>query len=312
MGSVTVLRAGPLLTVQDLGRPQQRRAGISPGGALDLLAARVANLVVGNVEGAAVFEITLGPSRFAFTDETVVALCGADLGVASGKPIRVLPNEPLALAAPERGCRAWLAISGGLDIPEVLGSRSTDLRGKFGGWEGRALRDGDEIPLNDNYLNPGSGWCAPNEWARPASPHPVLRVVRGAEWEAFTADARAAFFEQSFTVSAQADRMGARLVGEKLARIREVELTSEAVAPGTIQVANDQQPILLLGDCQTLGGYPKIAHVITVDLPVAAQLRPTDTVRFQLVTLEKAQTLFVAREKDLARFRIGLQLRREA
>jgi antagonist of KipI len=314
MGKVTILRAGPLLTVQDLGRPGHRSAGLSPGGALDPHAARVANLVVGNPEDAALLEITLGPTRFRFSDERVVACCGAALGIPLGKPVRVLPNEPLELTAPNRGCRAWLAISGGVDVPKVLGSCSTDLRGKFGGWEGRPLRDGDELPLGPatkdrNFTGPRADWGAPNEWAQTASPHPLLRVVAGAEWDTFTADAQRLFQKSAFTVSAQVDRMGARLEGPKLMRENEVELISEAVTPGTIQVANDHQPILLLGDCQTIGGYPKIAHVITVDLPLAAQLRPNDSARFQLVTLTGARDLFIARERDLARFRVGLQLR---
>jgi antagonist of KipI len=135
-------------------------------------------------------------------------------------------------------------------------------------------------------------------------------VVPGADWDEFSSVAQSDFCHRRFTVSAQADRMGARLEGAKLPRKDETELLSEAVAPGTIQVAHDQLPILLLGDCQTIGGYPKIAHVITVDLPGAAQLRPNDSVRFQLVPLAEAHELFAAREKDLARFRIGLQLRR--
>ncbi|MEO6872389.1 MAG: biotin-dependent carboxyltransferase family protein [Chthoniobacterales bacterium] len=313
MGKVTILRAGPLLTVQDLGRPQHRSAGISPGGALDAHAARVANLLVGNQEEAALFEITFGPTRFRFRDERVVACCGAEVGIPLGKPLRVLPNEPLELSAPQRGCRSWLAIFGGLDVPKVLGSGSTDLRANFGGWEGRVLRDGDEQPLgratdNLRFTGAQASWSAPNEWAQTPARHPILRVVVGAEWNDFTAEAQRRFQGKIFIVSAQADRMGARLEGPELARQNEIELISEAVAPGTIQVANDRQPILLLGDCQTIGGYPKIAHVITVDLPIAAQLRPDDSGRFQLVTLAEAHELFAAREKDLARFRVGLQL----
>ena len=149
------------------------------------------------------------------------------------------------------------------------------------------------------------------EWTQTAGRAPVLRIVRGSEWDEFVPEAQTAFLKQLFTVSAKADRMGARLEGAELRRTNNWELASEAVAPGTVQVANDRQPIVLLGDCQTIGGYPKIAHVITVDLPVAAQLRPNDTVRFQEVTLAEASALFVEREKDLCRFRIGLSLRTE-
>lgn len=314
MGKIIVPRAGLLTTVQDLGRPRHRDEGISPGGALDLQAARIANLLVGNPEESALLEITFGPCRLRFSDERVIACCGADSGISLGKPWRVQPNEELELRASGAGCRCWLAIAGGIDVPQILGSRATDLRGHFGGFDGRALRDGDEIPLGaptgiPRFSGRAASWFAPNEWAETASLHPVLRVVPGSEWETFTAAAQSAFLQNRFIVSRETDRMGARLQGAKLARIQEKELLSEAVAPGTIQVTNNRQPILLLGGCQTIGGYPKIAHVITVDLPRAAQLRPNDEVRFAMITHERARALFAAREGELARFRLGLQLR---
>ena len=320
MGKITVLRAGPLTTVQDLGRTNQRAAGVAIGGALDLHAARVANLLVGNAETAALLEIGLGKMRICFDDERILAWCGsefrlriADAELPPGRAAFVHPGEELEIDPPQHGCRAWIALSGGIDLPLVLGSRATDLRAGFGGFEGRALRDGDELPLgiapNPSTTSRVASWGAPAEWARTASRHPILRVVRGSEWPDFTAAAQSAFFQESFTVSTKTDRMGARLEGAELRRMKNVEMLSEAVAPGTIQVANDGQPIVLLGDCQTIGGYPKIAHVITVDLPVAVQLRPNDTVRFHEITLTQAHDLFIARENNLERFRLGLRLR---
>ena len=320
MGKITILRAGPLTTVQDLGRANQRKAGVSIGGALDLHAARVANLLVGNPETDALLEITLGKMRILFHDERAIAWCGAEYSVrvvgeelAPGRAAFLQPNEELEIEPLNHGCRAWIAISGGIDLPLVLDSRATDLRAGFGGLDGRALRDGDELPLGATANRSGNftrvaSWGAPTEWARTASSHPVLRVVRGSEWPDFTSAAQSAFLGESFTVSTKADRMAARLEGAELRRTSPVEMLSEAVAPGTIQVANDGQPIVLLGDCQTIGGYPKIAHVITVDLPIAAQLRPNDTVRFRETTLTKAHALFVRRENDLERFRLGLRL----
>ncbi len=314
MGKIIVRRAGPLTTVQDLGRPRHRFAGIAPGGALDPHALRVANLLVGNPEEAALLEITLGPAEFSCTDERVVALCGAEVHDSLGQPIRLAPNESLPLRAPRRGCRAWLAIAGGLAVPPILGSFATDLRGGFGGWKGRALRDGDELPLGPapsplKFRGPSAPWRAPAEWARTGARHAVLRVIPGAEWDDFAPATQTIFLHESYAVAAAADRMGARLAGATLPRLTNSELLSEAVAPGTIQVAHDGQPIVLLGDCQTMGGYPKIAHVITVDLPLAAQLRPNDIVRFQPVNATEAQELFAAREADLALFRVGLALR---
>jgi len=321
MGKVEILRAGPLASVQDLGRAE-RREGIPSGGALDLFAARVANLLVGNPEETALLEITLGGLRLRFGDHRAVAWCGgvfpariAEMEFSAGRPTFVRRGEEVEFDPPTRGCRAWLAIAGGVDVPVVLGSRSTDLRSGFGGCEGRALRDGDCLSLGKTSIAKTESprpapWSAPLQWTQTAERVPILRFLRGSEWDEFVPEAQIALLRQPFTVSAQSNRMGARLEGPKLKRTNDWELSSEAVVPGTVQVAHDGQPILLLGDCQTIGGYPKIAHVITVDLAKAAQLRPNDTVRFEEVTLAEAGTLFTERENDLRRFRVGLALRR--
>ena len=321
MGKIGVVRAGPLTSVQDLGRPGYRALGVSHGGALDLRAAQIANLLVGNPTEAGLLEITLGAVQLRFADARRVAWCGGEFtvqiagtNVPAGRPAFVRPGELLKVGASPYGCRAWLAIGGGVEVPAVLGSRSTDLRSGFGGYRGRALQDGDELSLGKaTTLAPETGqvapWGAPQGWALTAMRIPILRIVRGAEWAKFEQKAWKAFLETAFRVSAQADRMGVRLEGAELARKNKREMLSEAVAPGTVQVANDEQPILLLGDCQTIGGYPRIAHVITVDLGAAAQLQPNDAVRFEEVTPAEASTLFLERENDLQLFRVGLALR---
>jgi len=320
MGNVTVLRTPSPTTVQDVGRVDQRRQGVSAGGALDLFAARVANLLVGNTEDAALLEISLGGLRLRFDDGRTVGWCGGSFPARiveaefpAGRPATVRRGEELEFDPSERGARAWLAIEGGLDVPLVLGSRSTELRSGFGGFEGLALRDRDSLPLGKIEQRQKetrlANWSAPVEWAQTAVQTPVLRIVEGSEWDEFLPESQTTFLKQPFTVTAKADRMGARLEGAELRRTNQWELASEAVAPGAIQVAHDGRPILLLGDCQTIGGYPKIAHVITVDLPRAAQLRPNDTVHFQKVTVAEASTLFAERERDLHRFRVGLSLR---
>lgn len=321
MGKVTVLRAGPLTTVQDLGRRGQRALGVSAGGALDLEAARLANLLVGNSIASALLEVALGGVRLRFDEARRVAWAGgnfdlqiAETRIPAGRSAIVRPGEELRIGGAKSGCRLWLAISGGIEVPAILGSRATDLRAHFGGFAGRALQDGDELSLGE-ATPPAeeaariASWGAIPEWSLTATPTPILRVVRGAEWEMFGRQARHSFLETAFTVGAQADRMGVRLEGAVLARKKKRELLSEAVAPGTVQVANDGQPILLLGDCQTIGGYPKIAHVITVDLAPAAQLQPNDTVRFEEVSPEIAAALFQERENDLQLFQVGLSLR---
>lgn len=328
---VIVTRAGFLSSVQDLGRTGFREFGVSTSGALDPFALRVANLLVGNDEGAAGLEITLGGLQLRLNDERIVAWCGGEFEVQIGS--RSLPaghvarsqaGDELKFRPPQIGCRGWLAISGGVDVPIVLGSRSTDLRANFGGFDGRALRDGDVIPLGPR---PGSSafakatadrpmpatrissWTAPHDWVSPAPPNPILRFVRGMDWTRFNASSLQRLTSEPFTVSPDSDRMGVRLTGLELPRATNVDLISEAVAPGTVQVPPSGQPILLLGDCQTIGGYPKIAHVITVDLGIAAQLRAGDRVRFSEVSLGDAHRLLLERERALERFRIGLSLR---
>jgi antagonist of KipI len=331
--SAKILRAGFLTTVQDLGRVGFREFGVSLGGALDSHALRVANLLVGNDESDAGLEITLGGLRIRFDDERTVAWCGGEFDVRvgstslpAGHATFVRAGEELIFNPPRLGCRSWLTISGGIGIPIVLGSRSTDLRGNFGGLDGRPLRDGELVPLGKILRSPAfvplrrgrqtaatgeriSSWSAPVDWTTTAKENPILRIVRGAEWDRFIASSHLALTSHPFVVSPDSDRMGARLDGPELKRNEDVDLVSEAVAPGTIQVPPSGKPIVLLGDCQTIGGYPKIAHVITVDLPIAAQLRAGDHVRFQEVSLAEAHRLLAERERNFNCFRTGLSLR---
>jgi antagonist of KipI len=316
-----VQHAGFLTSVQDLGRTGFRQFGVSTSGALDCFALRVANLLVGNDQGAAGLEVTLGGLRLRFRDERIVAWCGGEFDVKIGSQrmpaghiAHLRSGDELKFGRPRTGCRCWLAISGGVDVPVVLGSRSTDLRATFGGIEGRPLRDGDEVPLgkfrrSQTAATGGiSSWTAPHDWASPAKRNPVLRFVRGSDWLRFNDETIQRFTNQEFAVSPDSDRMGVRFDGPELKREDNIDLISEAVAPGTIQVPLGGKPILLLQDCQTIGGYPKISHVITLDLGIAAQLRGGDHVRFSEVSRADAHLLLLQRERDLERFRIGLSL----
>ena len=318
--SLIVERAGFLTSVQDLGRTGFRESGVSLGGALDPFGLRVANLLVGNDERAAGIEITLGGLRLRFENDHLVAWCGGDFdarlgstALPAGHAALVQSGGKLKFGRSQLGCRCWLAISGGIDRPVVLGSRSTDLRGHFGGFEGRTLHDGDTLPLGSHPVSSVaaaaiSSWTAPHDWVSPAKREPVLRFIRGVDWKRFDGLSLERLTSEAFTVSTDSDRMGARLEGPELHRVEESDLISEAVAPGTIQVPPGGKPILLLGDCQTIGGYPKIAHVITVDLGVAAQIRAGDHVRFSEVSLVDAHRLLLERERQLELFRVGLSL----
>lgn len=322
-----VIRGGFLTTVQDLGRTGFRELGVSLGGALDPFALRVANSLVGNDSSLAGLEITLGGLDLRFADQRIIAWCGGEsdvrigsTSVPPGHSIFVQAGERVKFAPAKIGSRCWLAVSGGIDVPLLLGSRSTDLRSSFGGLEGRAVRDGDKPPLGRNSNSSQilianlretkiGSWSSSRSWSSTAQPRPTLRFVRGADWSQFGDLMIKRFTNEAFAVLSDSDRMGVRLEGAELERENGVDLISEAVAPGTVQVPPSGRPILLLGDCQTIGGYPKIAHVITVDLATAAQLRATDCVRFCEVSLAEAHRLLIEREQDFEQFRCGLATR---
>ncbi|HKS30828.1 MAG TPA: biotin-dependent carboxyltransferase family protein [Chthoniobacterales bacterium] len=315
---IEVISAGFQTTVQDCGRAGLRKFGVTPGGALDPISLRLANLLVGNLECTAGLECTSGRLRLRFHAERLLAWSGGELHVRVGNKLvpilhcaRVSADAEIEIS-PQRGGRAWLAISGGINVPEILGSRATDLRAHFGGWKGRALRDGDELPLGvESQLSAGlrdkipdhvSNWSAP----RFVGHGKFLRIIRGKNWDD---NVGAKLLAQKFRVGLQSDRMGLRLESEEIAPASRRELISEAVAPGTIQLPPSGAPSVLLQGCQTIGGYPKIAHVITVDLGCAAQLQPLDEVRFELIELEKARQLLREREREIALFRLGLRAR---
>jgi antagonist of KipI len=238
----------------------------------------------------------------------------------AGHAALVRAGEEFSIEAPVLGCRGWIAISGGVDVPLVLGSRSGDLKAGFGGVNGRPLRDGEEFPLGENSKRTThlidqlrtariAPWKPPHDWSSTARREPTLHYIRGTDAERCVPTALEIFGRQNFFVSPDSDRMGVRLDGPRLDRSDHVDLLSEAVAPGTVQLPPSGKPILLLNDCQTIGGYPKIAHVITVDLGIAAQLSPADAVRFREVSLADAHRALFERERDLEQFRRGIESR---
>jgi antagonist of KipI len=300
---MTFVRGGMLTTVQDLGRPGHRAAGVRAGGAMDPFALRVANFLVGNAEAAAAFELTLIGPEIVFSADGLIAVAGAEFaGVPSWRPLAVRAGERIKFGAALKGCRGYLAVAGGVAVATVLGSRATDLRGGFGGFTGRALHDGDVVPAAPVARRVAAGWRIDERILPQYSATPTVRVLSGAQAAEF-ADGWAG---AEFKVTAQSDRMGVRLAGPELKRTATEELLSSAVAPGTVQVPPDGQPIVLMADAQTIGGYPQLAHVIGVDLPLVAQLRPGDTVRFQKVELNEAHQLILARERTLALLHEGL------
>jgi antagonist of KipI len=331
--TVRVVRPGLLATVQDLGRAGGQRHGIPIGGAMDTFALRVANLLVGNAEGDAALEVTLAGPTLAFEREALLAIGGADLGAAADgvplprwHPVRVPAGACVSLGAARDGCRAYVAIAGGVDVPAVLGSRSTFARARIGGLDGRALRAGDAFPvgapsplaariaaaLGPERAEPRAmvaHWGAGASLLPRYSARPVVRLVPGAHLGALTARAREALTGEEFRVAPASDRMGYRLQGPALALSAPLELLSEGVAFGTVQLPPGGSPIVLMADRQTTGGYPRLGEVASVDLPLLAQLRPGDRLRFRAISLEEAQALYLAREQAIAELRVAIALR---
>lgn len=310
--ALTVLSAGQLTTIQDLGRPGMQVHGLPEGGAMDRLAARVANLLVGNPEDAAVLECTLRGPVLRFAIDVEVAITGARVfGSPWGRPFRVPAGEMLSLESIEDGARAYLAIAGGLDLPSVLGSRSAYLRSGLPGLAGRALQAHETVPLGMGRHLPPSAFVS--RWFVSTSsfhrPGPVVRAVRGPQAEWFPPAVLQSFQAATYTLTPQSDRMGLRLAGPALNRETTREMISQGVVAGTVQVPPDGQPIILMADRQTIGGYANLASVISVDLPKLAQLRAGAEIRFELITLAEARQLAVERELELARLRVALAAR---
>jgi biotin-dependent carboxylase-like uncharacterized protein len=288
---IVVIKPGFLDMVMDWGRPGFRVQGVPEGGAADLPSLVHANRLVGNPDHAAGLEMTLRGPVLRFPDGAKVAFAGADMGVqGDGVPLApaclhvLAPGATLHVGVARSGMRAYLAVAGGIDVPVILGSRSTFLPGGWGGWQGRALKTGDQLPVG---AEAGQAWDRlPGRSSRSSS---VLRVVAGPQMGGFSDVALTSFLQKSFVVQSDSNRVGIRLFGPVL-EYAKGELASQAVLPGAVQVPPGGQPIILGWDGPVTGGYPVIAGVITADLPNLAQLKPGDAVRFQAVSLEHAQS----------------------
>ncbi len=288
-----------LTTVQDLGRPEAQHYGVPVGGAMDRFALIAANRLVSNPIGAAALELTAGGCAFELLAALMVAITGAELNITlDGEPLptwtTIFARSGQSLELTERsqpwGARAYLAIAGGLDVPEMLGSRSTSLAGTFGGVEGRPLRAGDllavDMPRVDVLREAGRTW--PAQARPPYSQLPTLRILPGPHSDLFDSATVAALLARAWQISSQSNRMGYRLEGGSLPNPPTSSIPSHGVVPGAIQIPPDGGPILLTADAQTTGGYPIIGVVVGADLPLAAQLLPGDQLRFDLTTVTEA------------------------
>ncbi|HEV7699126.1 MAG TPA: biotin-dependent carboxyltransferase family protein [Pyrinomonadaceae bacterium] len=310
--SLTLLRAGILTTVQDLGRSGWRRCGINPNGPMDPVAARVANLLAGNDENNALLEMHFPAAEIRFDSAVTFAICGGDFSaeldrepVGNWRSFLATKGSTLHFTGKMTGERSYLAVRGGLDIPLWLGSASTNLNARVGGLDGRKLQAGERIGLRNAE--------AQHSPVRAVSPYllphysrfPTVRIVPGPEYEYLSKSSRKALTSQNFTISPRSNRMGFQLDGEPLSLGEPRELISSAVTFGTIQLLPDGQLIVLMADQQTAGGYPRIAHVISYDLPLVGQLGAGDKVAFHMVEYTDAERLMLHLEEELSLLRVA-------
>ncbi|HEU4662971.1 MAG TPA: biotin-dependent carboxyltransferase family protein [Dokdonella sp.] len=312
--SIEVVRAGLLTTVQDRGRHGHASLGIGSAGAMDAVALRLANALVGNAPTAAVLEIGLLGPRLRFTEPATVALVGAEFDARSGasdlpgwRPLRIDAPCVVDFGRARRGAWACLAVAGGIVAPRVLGSASTDVNARLGG---APLRAGDVLQVGHARViaaararapaSVASFSLDPRPWFDPDPARPI-RLVAGRHAHALDAASREALHAQPFRIAADSNRVGLRLDGPRLSLEAALELVSEPVAAGTVQLPPGGQPIALMAEHPTTGGYPRIGHVAAIDLPRLAQRRPGDTVRFAPIELDDAQTRYLAREHELER-----------
>lgn len=304
-----VIKAGMLTTVQDLGRPGRQHQGIPVGGPMDRTAARVANMLLGNDENEPLLELTVNGPELLFLRDCWIAVTGAEVrGVPGWRPWKVDAGQIVSFTELVRGARAYLAIAGGLEVARVLGGTGTMLSTVVGGWNGRALKSGDRLGVRPGILELEGRWSASADFRATSAGEVTVRFIAGPQWSWFSSASRQALVTEAFKITAKSDRMGLRLSGPELG-LDSVsrELLSEGIAFGSVQVPPDGRPIVLMADRQTVGGYPKIAQVISVDLAKLAQARTGDTVRFQEVTLEEAQALYLEQEQSLAMLAAGVR-----
>jgi len=305
MSLLVVENPGQLTTVQDLGREGFGPLGVSPSGAADPVALRLGNLMVGNEAGAAALEMTIVGGSYTFPTGAGIALAGADFSpTMNGRtlemwiPHALNPGATVQLGATRAGARCYLCIAGGIQVDSFLGSASTHLLSGLGGFGGRELHKGDVLQIGlptkalwRKKISPGV--------LHAVKPGKVLRVTDGPQAEWFSEETRQTFLQSSFRVSEESNRTGLRLEGPALKPLNEVEMISEGVPLGAIQITPSGQAIILFVEQQTTGGYPKIANVIGADLYSVGQLRPRDEIRFERVSMQEARTLWIAQQRLL-------------
>jgi antagonist of KipI len=299
--AIDVLSAGAFTTIQDMGRFGLAHLGISPAGAADSLSLRIANRIVGNCENAPTIEMTLVGAKLQFRQPCTIALTGADvasLEVPMFEPVLADAGFVLDCGPLREGARTYLAVAGGLAVPKVLGSASTHLAAAFGGFGGRALKRGDVLSIGNAERKPVP--TDPASLRELTKVRNTIRVVPGPQHGLFDESSLRFFRDSVYVVTEQSNRLGLRLSGPAIVSSSAKELLTEGVSLGAIQIPPNGQPIVLFVDQQTTGGYPKLANVIAADMHCIGQLRPRDSVRFEVISVEEAILALRHQESRLA------------
>lgn len=314
MEFVTVIKPGLLTTVQDLGRRDYRIFGVSVSGVMDSVSFRLANILVGNELIEAALEVTLLGPRLEFQADGVIAITGADLTptlnnlpIPMWKAHRVQKGDVLNFGACQYGARSYIAFAGGIQVPKVMGSRSTYVRGGYGGIEGRPLKAGDQIPIGYSrfhYSQLHGRRIRPSEIPDFKRERPI-QFILGPHHQEFTNKSLEEFVNSVYLVTNDSDRMGYRLQGPKLTHINGADIISDFITIGTIQVPGSGQPIVHMADCGTSGGYTKLGVVIGVDIPYLAQRKPGDHIRFEPVEIDEAQAKWKLQEELISRLELS-------
>ena len=292
---IRVIIPGALTTVQDAGRFDYQQAGMMCSGVMDTDAYEAAGYLVGNTDGEAVLEHTVFGGTYLFESDCIIAITGADMKPSLNgspcpmyRPVFVKAGSRLVLGAAVNGCRTYLGVSGGIDVPVVMGSRSTCMKCRIGGYLGRALCSGDLLPVGRSAVS--FEQLSGRSIRQPVYSDTItVRAIAGPQDEYFTDKGKRTFYSCAFTVSDQSDRMGCRLNGPAVESFHGTDIISDGIVFGSVQITSAGQPIILLADRQTTGGYAKIATVCTADLPLLAQARPGSTIHFKEITVEEAQ-----------------------
>ena len=306
MTTMKILKPGMYTTIQDGGRYNYQKSGMSVAGAMDQFSFRVANILVGNKDSEACLEATLFGLEIKFTGDALISVTGADLepkinnkDIDMWSGVKVSDGDVLSFGTYQSGCRSYIAIAHGIDVPEVMGSKSTYVKGKVGGFQGRVLKEGDEIKIGSAVENDFTIIKnLPSEFIPSYKKDNIIRVVMGPQDDYFTVDGINTFFDCQYDVTKEADRMGYRLSGDKISHKIGADIISDGITMGSVQVPGHGAPIIMMADRQTTGGYTKIATIIAPDINIVGQLKPGDNVRFKLVDIEEAHRIYRKYMKD--------------